>query len=325
MPTFIERAIREPDVESPQRYVQRVYRLAWAYVALCAASIAGIVLVVWRAQFYVTLSQRSNVETLTLAFLLVFFAYLIVLSAPGAFGAARMAWYTLLARRAASWEEGERRKTRALNTAASGEPTTVALNLALERADHPKEPYTAPVADRAGSMGEIVVDGANLTYRHILKEGSNALLAFYVEQVNRTLLERGATAGVDVVEWKSISDESAEEYLSLTQFARNLERQLGAEELWPRRVLTPEDCARIEKQLTEVCPALRNEAFLPRWEYQGQHQLPLIPQPLGLISLSRSEKRVDPLASMGCAVVIVVVMVFILALIIIFPPWVPGA
>ena len=324
MPTFIERAIREPDVENPHKYAQRVHRLAWAYSALCAGSIAGIVLVVWRAQFFVTLSQRSNVETLTLAFLLIFFAYLIVLSAPGAFGAARMAYYTLLARRQPSWEEGERRKLRALATT-PGQPTTVALNLALERTDQPKEAFAVPVADGAGSMGEIVVDGAKLTYHHPLKEGSNALLAFFVEQVNHALSDRGVAAGVDVVEWKSINDENAEEYLSLAGFARNLERQLGAAELWPRRLLTAEDCARLEKQLTEVCPALRNEAFLPRWEYQGQHQLPLIPQPLGLISLNRSEKRVDPLASMGCAVVIVLVMVFILALIIIFPPWVPGA
>ena len=324
MPTFIERAIREPDVASPRQYSQRVHRLAWAYVALCAGSIAGVVLVVWRAQFYVTLSQRSNVETLTLAFLLIFFAYLIVLSAPGSFGAARLAYYSLLARRLPDWDEGQRRKMGAL-AAAGGEPTTVALNLALEQVDHPKEAFTMTVADRAGSLGEIVVSGANLTYYHTLKEGSNALLAFFVAQVNQALSERGATAGVDVVEWKSINDEAAEEYLSLTQFARNLERQLGAVELWPRRVLTAEDCARLEKRLTAVCPALRNEAFLPRWEYQGEHQLPLIPQPLGLMSLSRSEKRVDPLASMGCAVVIVLVMVFILALIIIFPPWVPGA
>jgi hypothetical protein len=209
--------------------------------------------------------------------------------------------------------------------AIQGAPSIVALNVALERADYPKESCALPVADRAGSMGEIVMDGAKLTYRHTLKEGSNALLAFFVEQVNRTPVKRDVETPLDVVEWKSISDESAEEYLSLTQFARNLERRLGAEELWPKRILTDEDCARIEKQLTAVCPALRNEAFLPRWEYQGQHQLPLIPQPLGLISLTRSEKRVDPLASMGCAVVIVLVMVFILALIIIFPPWVPGA
>lgn len=320
---FIEHVIREPDVETPERYAQRVYRLAWAYLGLCAGSVTGIILVVWRAQFYVTLSQRSNVETLTLAFLLIFFAYLTILSAPGVLGALRVFYYTLQARRQPSQEDGERRKMRALNTT-SGGATTVGVNLALEREDTPKTAFAVPIADGAGSLGEIVADGARLTYHHVIKGGSNALLAFFVQQVNHALEGRGAAAGVDVVEWKTINDEVTEEYLSLAQFARNLERHLEAEELWPRRILTAEDCARIEKQLTAVCPAVRNEAFLPRWEYEGQHQVPLIPEPLGLISLTRSEKRVDPLASMGCAVVIVLLMVFALALIIIFPPWVPG-
>lgn len=323
MPTFIERAIREPDVETPQRYMQRVNRLAWAFLGLFGGAIVGIVLVIWKAQLYVTLSQRSNVETLTLAFVLIFFAYLVVLSAPGALGATRMLYYTLQGRRQANWEDGERMKMRALGSAAR-EPTTAGLNLAIEREDRPGEPFALPVTDGAGSMGEIIVDGATLIYRQTISEGSNALLAFFVQQINRILEQRGVTAGVDVVEWKSIDDEATEEYLSLTQFARNLERHLGAEGLWPRRRLTAEDCAELEKQLAGVCPALRNEAFLPRWEYQGQHQLPLIPEPLGLISLNRSEKRVDPLASMGCAVVIVLVLVFVLALIILFPPWVPG-
>ncbi|MGE5334068.1 MAG: hypothetical protein ACM3N4_05155 [Nitrososphaerota archaeon] len=327
MPTFIERAIREPEVEDPRHYAQRVRRLAWAFLGLCAGSLTGIVLVVWKAQFYVTLSQRSNVETLTLAFLLIFFAYLAALSAPGAVGALRMVYYTLLAQRQPGWEAGERRKVRALSGDSGGAEAsvTIALNVALERVDQPKATFALPVADGAGSMGEIVVDGARLSHRHAIKHGSNALLAFFVEQVNQLLNEHGEAGNVDVVEWKSIDDESAEKYLSLAQFARNLERQLGAEELWPRCVLTPEDCAKLQKQLTAVCRSLRNEAFLPRWEYQGEHQLPLIPQPLGLISLNRSEKRVDPLASMGCAVLIVLLMIFALALIIAFPPWVPGS
>ncbi|HEU5440546.1 MAG TPA: hypothetical protein VFU88_14775 [Ktedonobacterales bacterium] len=271
-----------------------------------------------------TLSQRSNVETLTLAFLLVFFAYLTVLSAPGALGTLRMLSYMLLALRQPTQEDGERYKMRGLR-AGSGGSATVALNLALERADRPQAAFTLPVTDRAGSLGEIVVDGAKLTHHSTFASGSNGLLAFFVEQVNHALEGRGEPAGVDVVEWKSINDEAAEQYLSLTAFARNLERRLGAAGLWPRRVLTAEDCAELEKRLTQVCHALRNEAFLPHWEYQGQHQLPLIPQPLGLINLSRNEKRVDPLASMGCAVAIVLLVVFILALIFIFPPWVPGS
>ncbi|HEU5440547.1 MAG TPA: hypothetical protein VFU88_14780 [Ktedonobacterales bacterium] len=46
MPTFIEHAIREPAVENPRRYAQRVHRLAWAYLGLFVASVAGVALVV---------------------------------------------------------------------------------------------------------------------------------------------------------------------------------------------------------------------------------------------------------------------------------------
>ena len=63
---------------------------------------------------------------------------------------------------------------------------------------------------------------------------------------------------------------------------------------------------------------------MPDWEYAGEHKLPIIPEPLGLVSLSRSERRVDPVASMGCAVVVVLGTVLILAAFILFPPWVPG-
>jgi hypothetical protein len=54
---------------------------------MLVGALIGIGLLVWKAQLFVTLTQRSNVETLTLAFFLVFFAYLGILSARGAVGA----------------------------------------------------------------------------------------------------------------------------------------------------------------------------------------------------------------------------------------------
>ena len=100
---------------------------------------------------------------------------------------------------------------------------------------------------------------------------------------------------------------------------------LRAPELWPKVALSDADCAELERRLTAVCPALRNEAFLPHWDYAGEHKLPLIPEPLGLVSLSRTERRVDPEASMGCAVLVVLGAVAVLALFVKFPPWVPGS
>ena len=81
----------------------------------------------------------------------------------------------------------------------------------------------------------------------------------------------------------------------------------------------------LELRLSAVCGAVRNEAFLPDWEYSGEHKLPLIPEPLGLISLSRTEKRVDPVSSMGCAVLVLGTILAVPALFLLFPPWVPGA
>lgn len=323
MASLADQAIREPDVETAERYKQRVHWLAAAYTTMFVGALAGISLAVWQAQLYVALSQRSNVETLTLAFVIVFLAYLAILSAPGALGAARILYYAAQARASATWEEGERRKMRAVGVA-SRSSATVGLDLALERASAPKQSFSIIVADAAGPMGDILVDGVELTHRQTIKDGSNSLLAYFIHQVNEILSQRGAPSEIQIVAWKRINDEETAQYLNLVQFARNLERRLDVGALWPQATLTDEDCEELERRMAAICPALRNEAFLPHWEYEGKHQLPLIPEPLGLISLSRSEKRVDPLASMGCAVMIVLGLVFILMLIILFPPWVPG-
>jgi hypothetical protein len=316
--------VREPSVGNPTEYAARVLRLALAYVGLFVLPLVGCGLLIWQAHLLVTLTQRSNVETLTLLFFLVFFVYLATLSAPGALGAARIAYYALLVRLGRDRLAVERRKARACGLPGAGEPVA-ALNKALERESQRGQPLCLAVADAAGSMGSLEIDGVRLWHRDARRDGSNSLLGFFVEQVNHVLQARGADAGLDVLHWKKIQDEAAEEYLSFVRFARNLEQHLGTAELWPRLILTDADCQELERRLAAICPALRDEAFLPDWEYSGEHKLPLIPEPLGLISLSRSETRVDPVASMGCAVLVVGAAVAVLALLVVFPPWVPGS
>jgi len=80
----------------------------------------------------------------------------------------------------------------------------------------------------------------------------------------------------------------------------------------------------LEARLAEICPALRDEGFLPQWDYSAEHKLPIIPEPLGLVTLSKSYDRVDPASSMGFAVLVVGLLVLVLVLFTIFPPWVPG-
>lgn len=316
--------IREPGAGEPGQYARRVFTLAAAYVGLFGGAVAGVALLIWKAQLYVTLSQRSNVETLVLAFLLVFFGYVAILSARGVPGAARIASYELLARATGDRAAVERRKMEVLGPPRTSWPV-VMLNVILEREGRPGEPFEIAVADGAGSMGPVRVDGARLTHVPAHRGGSNDLLAFVAVQVAEIVRRRGVEREVDVVAWKKIDDEATEQYYGLVEFARNLQRHLGAGDLWPKVVLTDADCHELERRLAAICPALRNEAFLPDWEYQAEHKVPIVPEPLGLVSLARTERRVDPVTSMGCAVLVVLAVVAILALFIVAPPWVPGA
>lgn len=206
-----------------------------------------------------------------------------------------------------------------------GPPPTVALNLLVEKEAAHGQALMIPVADPAGSMGTLQIDGAQMMHLEARKDGSNNLFAFAVQQINHLLHWRGVAQELDIVEWKKLDDEATRKYLSLVQSARNLERQLDAPELWPKLVLTEEECQELQQALAKVCPALRNEAFLPDWEYTAEHKLPIIPEPLGLISLSRNERRADPAATMGCAALVVLFVVLALGLLILFPPWVPGS
>ncbi|HEX2172182.1 MAG TPA: hypothetical protein VHL09_07020, partial [Dehalococcoidia bacterium] len=243
--------IREPEVNTPEEYAFRVRQLAIFYLLLFVASVAGIALLIWKAQFFVTLSQRSNVETLTLAFFLVFFAYIAVISVGGAWGALRIA---LFAAQALIGDRGavERRKWEALGPP-KGDPPTAALNIILEKDGSPGERFEVPVADNAGSMGRIEVDGAAVMHHPARRDGSNSLLAYFVHQVNGALRERGIEADLDIVEWKKINDEGSYKYLGIVHFARRLERHLGADALWPKVTITEDDYKKVERRLAAVC------------------------------------------------------------------------
>jgi hypothetical protein len=324
MVSITRTVVREPATSTPDEYARRVYRLAATYAALFALAVVGLVLLVWQAQLYVTLTQRSNVETLTLAFFFVLFGYLAALSAPGAASAARIGYYALLARLSGQPDDVERRKMEALGPPGN-DPPVVALNLALELEGSPGQPFEIPIVDEIGSLGSLRIDGARVTHVESRRDGSNDLFAYFVHQLNAVCRLEPPERPANIVQWNKLDDEATEEYLAHVQFARNLEKQMGGVELWPRVTLSRADCEDIQQRLSAICRPLRDEAFLPDWEYSGEHKLPIIPEPLGLVSLSRTERRVDPSASMGCAVLVVAAAVVVLALIVAFPPWVPGS
>jgi hypothetical protein len=313
------RFIKEPGAEDAAHYARRVRLLALWYVSLFVLATLGVGLLVWRAQLFVALTQRSNVETLTLAFLLVFFVYLMVLSARGVWGALHIVRLSV----GGSWTDQQQRKLRALG-GPSRTPTVVDLNVVLEQEGHPGEAWQVDVADRVSHMGRLEVDGARLRYFADHRDGSNEVLAYVEMQINSILGRTGTDGEVNIVVWKKIDDEDAERYHGMVEFARNLEREFSKGALWPAVRLAPQDIVELERRLSEICPALRNEGFLPNWDFTAEHKLPIVPEPLGLISLSRTYTRVDPVSSMGCALAVVAAVVVILALFILVPPWVPG-
>jgi len=59
--------LKEPGVSDAAHYGKRVRWLAVVHAALFALFVTGFALLIWRGEFFVTLSQRTNVETLTIA------------------------------------------------------------------------------------------------------------------------------------------------------------------------------------------------------------------------------------------------------------------
>ncbi|HXH21110.1 MAG TPA: hypothetical protein VNN10_03705 [Dehalococcoidia bacterium] len=322
MNDFARGVVREPGAETARQFVHRVRMLAAIYAVMFVASIAGMVILVQWGRLLVTLSQRSNVETLAILFFLIFFAYFALISGPGALGALRLAYYTAL-EAARSRAVAEAARIRALG-APGRSHKSVALNVIVEKEGQPGEDFELRIEDEFGSMGCVRVSGARLTHVPAHGAGTTSVFIFFEHQANRLLMEAGVSRRLNIVEWNTINDETLEEYTGLVDFARRLGSHLGLAESWPKVTLTRAQCDEIERRFSEVCRALRNEGLLPEWEYSANHKLPLIPEPLGLLSLDRSEKRVDPLSSMGTAAAIVVGSALIFAFLVLAPPWVPG-
>ena len=291
---LLKRIVTEPGAATARGYARRVRLLAVTYVALFVSSCAGAVLLAVKGKLFVTLAQRSNVETLTILFLLVFYTYLAALSAPGVLGALRIA-------------------LRKNDLGPPGDGPYAALNLALDRVDG------LPLRFEIEGLGAIAVDGARVSHVEARRGGSADLIAYFVTQV-------GEVAGRDlsIVVWGQLDDDEAERYLAQVSFARALQKHLGAGPLWPALVLTAAQCDEIARRLAEIRPALLEEALLPDWEYSAEHKLPVIPEPLGLVSLGRSARRADPMATMGFATVMVLITLAVIVLFVIQPPWVPG-
>jgi hypothetical protein len=312
---LLKRVISEPGADTAESFARRVRWLAAIYPVLFVLCCVGEVLLAVQGKLFVTLAQRSNVETLTIVFLLVFYGYLATVSAPGALGSARIAVYALRRRFAADPAAQRRRQLESLGK--PGEGPWAALGKVLERTDG--LPLRFELREAAGSHGVIQVEGARVSQLEARRDGSADLLAYFVRQVCLVAGEE-----VPIVVWGQIDDDEGERYLAQVQFARALQRTLKSPPLWPTLMLTPEQSEEVSRRLARITPDLLEDALLPDWEYEAEHKLPVIPEPLGLVSLGRSAKRADPVATMGFATLMVLITLAVIVLFVLDKPWVPG-
>jgi hypothetical protein len=311
---LMKRLVSEPGAQSAGDFRRRVRLLAGTYAVLFVSSTGGAVVLALHGKLFVTLAQRSNVETLTIAFLLVFYAYLAALSGRGALGAARIFFYAL--RRKVSRDPRAERRRQAEMLKDRDDGPWAALSRVVQRTDG--APLRFALADEDGDYGALEVDGARVTQVRT-PAGSADLIAYFVRQIAEV-----AGEDVSVVAWGQLDEDEGEKYLAQVEFARALQRQLGAPPLWPTVALSPAHCDAVAERLARIMPALLEDALLPDWEYQAEHKLPVIPEPLGLVSLGRSAKRADPVATMGFATLMVLLTFGVIVLFILHKPWVPG-
>ena len=307
---------------TPEGYAAKVRWLAAIYVALNVVSITVVVLVCWRIRHLITLAQRSNVETLVLAIVVVLAVYYVASTFRGLIGGVRILVLNAPKLWARDARPIERRKHRALRS--GGDVTSVCLDKIVRGGGKAGGPIAWELADTAGKLGDLTIEGAVASFQP-MKDGINAsLFEFLVEQINLALRPTDPAAAVTITFWANIDEEASAAYRSTVGAFENLARHLESGPLWPSVTLTKADVAAIDAKLTALVPALRNEMLLPDVEYQVEYSVPILPEPLAFVQLRREERRADPVLTMGYAVVIMSVLLVLVIVLIVWPPWVPS-
>lgn len=336
-----EKLIKEHATRTPERYAARVRWMAAIYFALNLFSFAIIVAILWRVQFFITLAQRSNVETLVLLIVMVLALYYIASTFTGLVGAVKIVWLNLprlWARDASALKRIERRKHAALTS--SKESKSAYFDLAVCLRGQPGKTIEWEVADSTGKLGDLVVDGVEIKY-YPIKDGMNAaIFEFVADQIEVAMRKRDVDAQLQITQWSTIDEDQAAAYHRTVQAFQNLERALQRNEenespnqeaarkpattIWPSVEITQENVDEIAIEIQKLVPALRNESLLPDVEYEVEWSVPVLPEPLSFMQIKRMENRADPVVTMGCAMFVMLVVLMIVLLFIVLPPWVPS-
>jgi hypothetical protein len=307
-------------LESPATDVKGLKRrtdlLIAFHLILTTAALAVVGLVIWRIQLLVTLTQRSNVETLVLAFIVVFLGYILVTTYRAAWGALRILFLRALGRdRAQRWLQ---------RYAERDEKETKRSYLDVLVRGPRKGPIEIPLGDRFGEMGRVRIEGTEIALLDVPVEVP--LSAFQL--VAKSLEKVGTTEGThderQIVFWGSIDAEGAAAYASQTRaFDRLAEVVGGGERIWPRVTIDAEGIERLTRIVREATPILREALLMPDVEYEAEFSVPVVPEPFAFVQLRRRTQHADPAASIGCVTLAAVVMLALVAYVIVAPPWVP--
>jgi hypothetical protein len=307
-------------MESPVRDVgdlrRRTSLLAGIHVVLTVSSVALLVVLGSRLKLLVTLAQRSNVETLLIGFFAAFVLVLLVTTGPAALGAATLLGLRLLpADRRHRWIQRRRVETRR-------EDRTVALlNLWTSGPDGDIE---IVLEDGYGRLGTLRVHGVELQVEDAPVALSGPLFELSVAVLDDVAGLDPHGSPLSIILWTNIDRTEAEVYQSQARAFDRLAGVLKTDPLWPAARIDAAGVARLRAVLAEAVPHLRETSLMPDIDYAADFSIPLVPEPLAFVQIHRSESRADPVASLGCATVMVLAALIVALWIVILPPWVPS-
>ena len=265
----------------------------------------------------VTLAQRSNVETLVIAFVVIFLTYLLVTTFPATLGAIRILGYRAM---------GQDRAQRALQRKARRdrkETKRSQLNVSVRG---PRDgDVEVPIQDRYGKICDLRLHLTEVVFVEAPEELTHSV----VQLIVKTLEEVGDLRGTDhppkVIYWDSLEESQSEAYASQVSAFDRLERSLDTKQpLWPVVRLDKAGVDRLEAMLKEAAPLIRENLLLPDIEYSAEFNIPIVPEPFAFMRLSRRAEHADAVASMGCATMVALGFLAAIAWVIVNPPWVPG-
>ncbi len=300
----------------PASLRRRTNWLIAIHLVLATAAVAVLALVAWRIRMLITLAQRSNVETLVIAFVVIFLVYLLLTTAQATIGALRILVYRAMGaeRAQASLQQKARRDRK--DTKRSH------MNLVVRGpGDRDVE---IPIEDRYGKICTLKLHLTEIIFEDAPQELTHSVLQLVVQKLKEVGTLEGTDHEPKVIYWDSLDEERAEAYASQVGAFDRLEKALGKDRLWPAVRIDERGVEQIRQMLEDAAPGLRENLLLPDIEYSAEFTVPIIPEPFAFMQLSRRMDHADAVASMGCATIVVVVFLAVIAWILVNPPWVPG-